>query len=69
MCRASTVSLISPVAASEMAKVFVDEEIKKPAVVFSKSYCSFCKMAKNVLNEIGAKYTTHELDNRGGSLS
>ena len=48
-----------------MAKAFVDEEIKKPAVVFSKSYCPFCKMAKSVLNEVGAKYTVHELDERG----
>lgn len=48
-----------------MAKAFVDEEIKKPAVVFSKSYCPFCKMAKSVLNEVGAKYAVHELDERG----
>ena len=48
-----------------MAQAFVDEEIKKPAVVFSKSYCPFCKMAKAVLNEVGAKYTVHELDERG----
>ena len=52
-------------AAAKMAKVFVDEEIKKAAVVFSKSYCPFCKMAKSVLDEVGAKYTVHELDERG----
>ena len=51
-----------------MAQEFVDEEIKKPAVVFSKSYCPFCKMAKAVLNEVGAKYTVHELDERGRQL-
>ena len=48
-----------------MAKAFVDEEIKKPAVVFSKTFCPFCKMAKEVLAEVGAKYTVYELDERG----
>ena len=48
-----------------MAKTFVDAEIQKPAVVFSKTYCPFCKMAKNVLSEIGAQYALHELDERG----
>lgn len=49
-----------------MAKAFVDGEIENnPVVLFSKSYCPFCKMAKGVLNETGAKFTVHELDDRG----
>lgn len=31
-------------------------------VVFSKSYCPYCKASKDLLNELGAKYTTLELD-------
>lgn len=31
-------------------------------VIFSKSTCPFCKMAKNVFNEIGANYKVIELD-------
>lgn len=49
-----------------MAKAFVDEQIKQSTVVvFSKTYCPFCKMAKAALNEAGAKFTLHELDQRG----
>ncbi|XP_038164310.1 glutaredoxin 2 isoform X1 [Cyprinodon tularosa] len=31
-------------------------------VIFSKSTCPYCKMAKNVFNEIGANYKVIELD-------
>uniref|UniRef100_A0A8C9WHA2 Glutaredoxin-2, mitochondrial n=1 Tax=Scleropages formosus TaxID=113540 RepID=A0A8C9WHA2_SCLFO len=31
-------------------------------VIFSKTTCPYCKMAKNVFNEIGAKYKVIELD-------
>ncbi|KAK5930434.1 glutaredoxin 2 isoform X1 [Gymnodraco acuticeps] len=31
-------------------------------VIFSKSTCPYCKMAKNVFNEIGATYKVIELD-------
>ena len=44
----------------------MDEEIKKPAVVFSKTYCPYCKMAKSALDALGAAYTAIELDERGG---
>ena len=53
------------VAAYEMAQTFVDAEIQKPVVVFSKSYCPFCKLATDVLAGIGVQYTLHELDERG----
>ena len=58
-------TVISHVAAYEMAKSFVDAEIKNPVVVFSKTYCPFCKMAKGVLADVGVHYTLHELDERG----
>ena len=48
-----------------MAQQFVDEKIKTNKVmVFSKSYCPFCKMAKDALNETGVKYGLVELDER-----
>ncbi|KAI1891516.1 hypothetical protein AGOR_G00144610 [Albula goreensis] len=31
-------------------------------VIFSKTTCPYCKMAKNVFNEIGASYKVIELD-------
>ena len=56
--------VVSAIAALNMAKEFVDKEIKKPIVVFSKSYCPFCKMAKDALNTTGVQYALHELDER-----
>uniref|UniRef100_A0A8C5DYT5 Glutaredoxin-2, mitochondrial n=1 Tax=Gouania willdenowi TaxID=441366 RepID=A0A8C5DYT5_GOUWI len=34
-------------------------------VIFSKTTCPYCKMAKNVFNEIGANYKVVELDEHG----
>jgi glutaredoxin 3 len=31
-------------------------------VVFSKSYCPYCKQTKNTLSSFGAKYAVFELD-------
>ena len=47
-------------------KQFVDDAIKdNKVVVFSKSYCPFCKMAKASLNEAGLKdYLAIEIENR-----
>ncbi|XP_002730955.2 uncharacterized protein LOC100375351 [Saccoglossus kowalevskii] len=33
-------------------------------VVFSKQYCPYCKMAKDVFNDLQAKYEVVELDQR-----
>ncbi len=54
-----------------MAKQFVDDAIKNnPVVVFSKTYCPFCKMAKDALKSVGLqKYELYELDERGTVLS
>ena len=52
-----------------MASEFVDKQIKEnKVVVFSKSYCPFCRMAKDALNAAGAKFTVFELDDRGGCV-
>lgn len=59
---------MSNAAAYKMAKNFVDSEIKNPVVVFSTTYCPFCKMAKDVLGETDVNYTLHELDERGVCL-
>jgi len=34
-------------------------------VVFSKATCSYCAMAKNLLNEVGVNYEVEEIDQRG----
>ncbi|XP_033118050.1 glutaredoxin-like [Anneissia japonica] len=48
------------------AKHFVDTAIHdKCVVVFSKSWCPYCKMAKTALDDVGAKYEVVELDKRG----
>lgn len=52
---------------AEMAKEFVDEQIKSnKVVVFSKSYCPYCKMAKKCLEEAlgSTPYRVIELDDR-----
>ena len=42
-----------------MAEAFVKETIEKNAVVvFSKTYCPFCSMAKEVLKEAGLQEVT-----------
>ena len=49
-----------------MAQKLVDDRIREhKVVVFSKTYCPFCKMAKDALNKTGVKYDLLELDERG----
>ncbi|XP_041003779.1 glutaredoxin-C2-like [Juglans microcarpa x Juglans regia] len=33
-----------------------------PVVVFSKTYCPFCKKVKQLLTELGANFKAYELD-------
>ncbi|KAL3274344.1 hypothetical protein HHI36_015742 [Cryptolaemus montrouzieri] len=43
----------------------VKELIKSDnVVIFSKTYCPYCKMAKNVFDQLKKSYTAVELDNR-----
>ncbi|XP_077524512.1 uncharacterized protein LOC144136228 [Amblyomma americanum] len=48
-----------------MAKAFVDDAIaKNNVVIFSKSYCPFCRKAKKIFDDLGVSYLAVELDNR-----
>ncbi|KAL4965169.1 glutaredoxin [Aspergillus stella-maris] len=47
-------------AAKTKAQKIIDEN---GVVVFSKSYCPYCKSSKSLLSELGAKYYALELDN------
>jgi glutaredoxin 3 len=49
-------------AARSKAQKIVDENA---VVVFSKSYCPYCKATKALLNQKGAKYFLMELDQVG----
>ncbi|XP_037512163.1 uncharacterized protein LOC119388850 [Rhipicephalus sanguineus] len=50
---------------AKAAKTFVNETLdKNPVVIFSKSYCPFCKKAKQVFDGLGVSYLAVELDNR-----
>eukprot|EP00899_Mesostigma_viride_P008561 jgi/Mesvir1/17706/Mv18988-RA.1 len=47
-------------------QTLIDKHIQgSPVMVFSWSRCPFCIKAKNILNELGAKYTALELDEMG----
>ena len=50
-----------------MAQQFVTDTVAGNAVVvFSKSWCPYCKMAKDTLREAGVTdYTVIELEERG----
>jgi thiol-disulfide isomerase/thioredoxin len=53
------------IAMAAEAKKLVDQYIAdNKVVVFSKSYCPFCQMAKAALNETGVKYFVLELEDR-----
>lgn len=49
-------------AAKTKAQGLIDQH---PVVVFSKSWCPYCKAAKALLSENGAKYEVLELDQIG----
>ncbi|KAK9278900.1 hypothetical protein L1049_028481 [Liquidambar formosana] len=47
----------------EMALSKVKEIVSShPVVVFSKTYCSYCKKVKQLLSQLGASYKVIELD-------
>ncbi len=50
-----------------MAEKFVKDKIASDkVVVFSKSYCPFCSMAKKSLTDVGLKnFTVIEIEDRG----
>ena len=52
-----------------MAEKLVNDAVNgNPVVMFSKTYCPFCKMAKDSLRQAGLPekdYVIYELDERG----
>lgn len=54
-----SVDMDGPVA--ELVKGIIDEKV---VVVFSKSYCPYCRMAKSTLDSVKAHYEVVELDKR-----
>lgn len=49
----------------EMAEEFVQGQLSQHSVVvFSKSYCPYCKMANDILKNTGAKFEVIQLENR-----
>ncbi|KRT78371.1 hypothetical protein AMK59_7534 [Oryctes borbonicus] len=45
----------------QMVKDLIKSDV---VVIFSKSYCPYCKLAKEVFEKINKPYTAIELDNR-----
>ncbi|XP_043079437.1 glutaredoxin 2 isoform X3 [Puntigrus tetrazona] len=61
--RMGNYSSASPGSSSSACSRFVQDVVSSNCVViFSKTTCPYCKMAKNVFNEIGATYKVVELD-------
>ncbi|CAM9698870.1 unnamed protein product [Choristocarpus tenellus] len=49
---------------------FVKELVAaNPIMVFSKTYCPYCKKAKNALSKIGASFKVLELDNESNGAT
>lgn len=54
----------------DAAKIKAQTLIKEnPVVVFSKSYCPYCKATKKKLDGLGVKYTALELNEESTSTS
>ena len=49
-------------AAAQKAQQLIDDNA---VVVFSKSYCPYCRSTKSTLDSLGAKYFAIELDQEG----
>ncbi|KAJ7986432.1 hypothetical protein DPEC_G00339830 [Dallia pectoralis] len=66
-----TSSRLSSLSSTEACGRFLQDVVSHNCIViFSKTTCPYCKLAKNVFNEIGATYKVIELDehNDGRSL-
>ena len=49
-------------AVKEKAQKYIDDN---SVMVFSKSYCPYCRATKQTLSELGAKFQVIELDQVG----
>lgn len=52
--------------AKETVQKYIDEN---RVVVFSKSYCPYCRQTKSLLSSLKTTFETVELDQRGESYS
>ncbi|XP_054919735.1 uncharacterized protein [Dermacentor andersoni] len=55
----------STAATMSAASSFIEQTLENsPVVIFSKSYCPFCRKAKQVFDELHVSYVAVELDGR-----
>ena len=53
-----------------MASAFIQTALAADkVVVFSKSYCPYCKKAKDALRQAGIAFKAYEIENRPGKLA
>lgn len=60
----STVQFSEDMLATDEGKYVKENIDKHPVMVFSKTTCSYCKMAKKMLNEIGVNYEVDEIQGK-----
>jgi len=57
--------ILDPAMADSKEKEYIQKMIKEnPVMMFSKTTCSYCAMAKEVLDGIGVSYVVEEIDLR-----
>jgi len=57
--------VLDPAMADSKENEYIQKMIKEnPVMMFSKTTCSYCKMAKEVLDGIGVSYVVEEIDSR-----
>lgn len=59
-----TAKMVDTAAVKSMVANLISQ---KKVVLFSKSYCPFCRAAKTILKQMGEEYLAFELDERGSS--
>ncbi|KAG0711752.1 Glutaredoxin-2, mitochondrial [Chionoecetes opilio] len=63
-CQIAAVDMKGPEA------LMVKEKVENNCVViFSKTYCPYCKMAKKVFQDLGVSYQVYELDKQQGGMA
>lgn len=62
-CQVAAVDMEGPEA------MMVKEKVQNNCVmIFSKTYCPYCKMAKKAFKDLGVPYDVYELDKQGDGL-
>jgi len=61
----SSPGVLDPAMADSKENQYIQQMIStNPVMVFSKTTCSYCKMAKEVLDGVGVSYVVEEIDSR-----